>query len=96
MIDVGTQNVVSLCVEMGIPRLVFCSTSEVTLTPYLGGIYAVIINQTEYKALPPSRGKEWHLLIPGYPASKLRAEEVILAANNTLLANGEFYLHENI
>jgi hypothetical protein len=79
---------------MGIPRLVFCSTSEVTLTPYLGGIFAVIINQTEYKALPPSRDKEQKLLLPGYPASKLRAEKVILAANNTLLANGEIYLRE--
>ncbi|GFG32093.1 hypothetical protein Cfor_06863 [Coptotermes formosanus] len=89
----GTRNVVSLCVEMGIPRLVFCSTSEVTLTPYLGGIFAVIINQTEYKALPPSRDKEQKLLLPGYPASKLRAEKVILAANNTLLANGRGRLH---
>jgi nucleoside-diphosphate-sugar epimerase len=77
---------------MGVPRLVFCSTSEVTLTPYLGGIYAVIINQTEHKALPPSRGQERQLLLPGYPASKLRAENIVLAANNTLLANGEFYL----
>lgn len=80
----------SLCVEMGIARLVFCSTSEVTLTPYLGGIYAVIINQTEYKALPPSCDKERKLLLPGYPASKLRAEKIVLAANNTLLADGKF------
>jgi hypothetical protein len=89
----GTQNVVSLCVEMGISRLVFCSTSEVTLTPYLGGIYTLIINQTECKALPPSCDYERQLLLPGYPASKLRAEKLVLAANDRPLANGEFRSH---
>jgi 3beta-hydroxy-delta5-steroid dehydrogenase / steroid delta-isomerase len=86
----GTKNVVSLCVEMGIPRLVFCSTSEVTLTPYLGGIYALIINQTECKALVPSCDNELQLLMPEYPASKLRAEKLVLAANGTPLTDGEF------
>jgi 3beta-hydroxy-delta5-steroid dehydrogenase / steroid delta-isomerase len=75
---------------MGIPRLVFCSTSEVTLTPYLGGIYALIVNQTECKALAPSCGNERQLLMPGYPASKLRAEKLVLAANGTPFADGEF------
>jgi nucleoside-diphosphate-sugar epimerase len=89
----GTQNVVSLCVEMDIPRLVFCSTSEVTLTPYLGGIYALIINQTECKALPPSCDNERRLLLPGYPASKLRAERLVLAANDRPLAGGQFWSH---
>jgi hypothetical protein len=76
---------------MGIPRLVFCSTSEVTLTPYLGGIYALIINQTECKALPPNCDNERQLLLPGYPASKLRAEKLVLAANDRPLADGEFW-----
>lgn len=89
----GAQNVVSLCVEMGIPRLVFCSTSEVTLTPHLGGIYALIINQTECKALPPSCDNEQQLLLPGYAASKLRAEKLVLAANDTPLADGRGRLH---
>jgi nucleoside-diphosphate-sugar epimerase len=89
----GTQNVVSLCVEMGIPRLVFCSTSEVTLSPYLGGIHSLIINQTECKALPPSCDKERQLLLPGYPASKLRAENLVLAANGRPLADGKIWLH---
>ncbi|XP_023718357.1 3 beta-hydroxysteroid dehydrogenase/Delta 5--_4-isomerase type 2 isoform X2 [Cryptotermes secundus] len=89
----GTQNVVSLCVEMGIPRLVFCSTSEVTLTPYLGGIYTLIFNQTECKALPPSCDYERQLLLPGYPASKLRAEKLVLAANGRPLADGRGRLH---
>jgi 3beta-hydroxy-delta5-steroid dehydrogenase / steroid delta-isomerase len=82
--------VVSLCVEMGVPRLVFCSTSEVTLTPYMGGIHAVIFNQTESKALPPSCDQEQKLLLPGYPASKLCAEKLVLAANGSPLANGKF------
>jgi nucleoside-diphosphate-sugar epimerase len=75
---------------MGVPRLVFCSTSEVTLTPYLGGIYAFIFNQTENKAVAPSSETGRELLLPGYPASKLRAEKLVLAANGTSLADGEF------
>jgi hypothetical protein len=60
----------------------------------MGGIYALIINQTENKALPPSCDREQKLVLNGYPASKLRAEKLVLAANDRPLANGEFWPHK--
>ncbi|XP_069703833.1 3 beta-hydroxysteroid dehydrogenase/Delta 5--_4-isomerase type 1 isoform X2 [Periplaneta americana] len=90
----GTRNVVSLCVEMGVARLVFCSTSEVTLTPYLGGMFSLVLNQTERRAQPPNledtgRGR----LLSEYAASKLRSEKIVLEANGTPLAGGGGHLY---
>ena len=80
---------VSLCIETCVPRLVFTSTSEVTLTPYLGSMYSIIVNQTERKAKPAVDESGKGLLIPGYPASKLRAEKIVLSANGTSFSDGE-------
>jgi hypothetical protein len=60
----------------------------------MGGIHAVIINQTESKALPPSCDKGQKLLLPGYSASKLHAEKIVLAVNGRPLANGKFWPHK--
>ncbi|XP_059613602.1 3 beta-hydroxysteroid dehydrogenase/Delta 5--_4-isomerase type 4 [Phlebotomus argentipes] len=79
----GTRNVVKLCVKHRVPRLVFTSTSAVTLVPYMGSTFAVILNQTEGKARVPEDEREF--IIPGYLASKLRAENVVLEANGTPL-----------
>uniref|UniRef100_A0A1B0CKA8 Putative 3 beta-hydroxysteroid dehydrogenase/delta 5--4-isomerase type 1 zootermopsis nevadensis n=1 Tax=Lutzomyia longipalpis TaxID=7200 RepID=A0A1B0CKA8_LUTLO len=86
----GTRNVVNLCVKYRVPRLVFTSTSAVTLVPYMGSTFAVILNQTEGKARVPDDESEF--IIPGYIASKLRAEKIVLDANETPLrdSNGKF------
>lgn len=92
----GTQVIVDLCRQHNVPRLVFSSTANVALRPYLGrATFAAIINQTESKALTPTMAAAdgdsscaGGFLIPGYPASKLRAEELVLQANGTPLANG--------
>ncbi|PSN41461.1 3 beta-hydroxysteroid dehydrogenase/Delta 5--_4-isomerase type 3 [Blattella germanica] len=86
----GTQNVISLCLEFRVPRLVFSSTTEVTLTPYFGSIYSLVVNQTEKRALPPKTDNS--LLLPGYPASKLRAERFVLDANGTPFPQGNGFL----
>ncbi|XP_066995623.2 3 beta-hydroxysteroid dehydrogenase/Delta 5--_4-isomerase type 1 isoform X2 [Anabrus simplex] len=85
----GTQVVISLCVEQSVSRLVFCSSIEVTLTPYLRGTFSVIVNQTESKALPPD---DDFLVIPGYAVSKLRAERLVLAADGRRHVNGTGHL----
>uniref|UniRef100_A0A1B0CYW6 3-beta hydroxysteroid dehydrogenase/isomerase domain-containing protein n=1 Tax=Phlebotomus papatasi TaxID=29031 RepID=A0A1B0CYW6_PHLPP len=79
----GTRNIVNLCVKHRVPRLIFTSTSSVTLVPYMGSTIAVILNQTEGKARVPDDESEF--LIPGYTASKLRAEKIVLEANGTPL-----------
>lgn len=55
----------------------------------MGSTIAVILNQTEGKARVPDDESEF--LIPGYTASKLRAEKIVLEANGTPLrdSNGE-------
>ncbi|XP_046401480.1 3 beta-hydroxysteroid dehydrogenase/Delta 5--_4-isomerase type 1 [Ischnura elegans] len=95
-----TRNVVSLCIEEGIDKLVFCSTAEVTLVPYFGSNISVVVFKTEAKALPPklsgeiakstpsSISKDKGLITPGYPYSKLRAETIVLEANGSPLRNG--------
>lgn len=85
---IGTQNVIDLCRRHGVGRLVFTSTAAVALQPYMGRTtFALVINQSESKVLPPA--SDAGFLVPGYPASKLRAEELVLAANGTPLADGK-------
>lgn len=72
---------------MDIPNLVFTSTTEITLVPYLQrSFFAVIVNQTEHKALTPEDAS--CLLLPGYPTSKLEAEHLVLQANGSFLSSG--------
>lgn len=83
----GTKVVINLCIKYNIPRLVYTSTSAVTLMPYMGrATFSVIINQTESKAKTPSTDNGF--LIPGYPSSKLRAEKIVLNSYGATLANG--------
>lgn len=97
---VATRNVVSLCIEEGIGRLVFCSTAEVTMSPYCGSNLSIIVYQTETKALPPNLSgdplssspscisKDKGLIMSGYAYSKLRAEKIVLEANDSPFKNG--------
>jgi 3beta-hydroxy-delta5-steroid dehydrogenase / steroid delta-isomerase len=82
----GTKNIIDLCIKYNVDRLVYTSTSYVTLKPFCGKfIFDVVVNQTENKAKPPESEK---LLIPGYPVSKLKAEKLVLQSNGTILSNG--------
>lgn len=84
----GTANVIDLCVKYNISRLIFTSTSAVTLIPYMGrATFAIIVNQVESKAKTPTL--DTGFLIPGYPASKLRGEKLVLGAHGKTLENGE-------
>lgn len=84
----GTQCIIDLCRRHSVGRLVFTSTAAVTLQPYLGrATFALVINQTESKATTPADDVDG-FLVPGYPASKLRAEKLVLQANGTALNNG--------
>lgn len=53
----------------------------------MGSTMAIIVNQTEPKAKTPAVDSAF--LIPGYPASKLRAEKLVSMADGTMLANGK-------
>lgn len=76
-----------MCLANNVGKLVFTSTSAVTLIPYMGSTMAVIVNQTEAKAKTPALDSAF--LIPGYPASKLRAEKLVSNANGNMLQNGK-------
>ncbi|KAK3916356.1 3 beta-hydroxysteroid dehydrogenase/Delta 5--4-isomerase [Frankliniella fusca] len=87
----ATEAVVALCRRAGVPRLVFSSSVEVVLVPYLRnalgtalGSYSVIVNQTEARAQPPADPDD----LQPFAASKLRAERVVLAANGSPLDDG--------
>ena len=63
----------------------FFSTHSV---PYMGkGTFTVIVNQTENKAKTASCDSQF--FIPGFPASKLRAEKLVLSSYGRVLSNGE-------
>ncbi|KAE8745200.1 hypothetical protein FOCC_FOCC008091 [Frankliniella occidentalis] len=87
----ATEAVVSLCRRANVPRLVSTSSVEVVFVPYLRnalgtalGSYSVIVNQTEARAVPPEDPSD----LEPFPASKLRAERIVLAANGSALDNG--------
>uniref|UniRef100_A0A182T2L9 3-beta hydroxysteroid dehydrogenase/isomerase domain-containing protein n=1 Tax=Anopheles maculatus TaxID=74869 RepID=A0A182T2L9_9DIPT len=83
----GTARVIELCRRYSVPRLVFTSDCLIHMTPYLGKAnFTIICNQTEPKTKVPAKDSEFQ--IPGYPASKWRAECLAIEANDTLLANG--------
>lgn len=89
--NTGTKNVIQLCVEMGVSRLVFTSTTEVTLVPFFQpALFAAVVNQTEAKArCPTDRSK---LIFSKYAESKLQAEELVLAAHGTILKSGHYLI----
>lgn len=51
------------------------------------GTFTVIVNQTENKAKTASVDSQF--FIPGFPASKLRAEKLVLSSYGRRLNNGE-------
>lgn len=51
------------------------------------GTFAIIVNQTESKAKTPSTDNGF--LFPGFPASKLRAEKMVLSSDGQELSNGK-------
>jgi hypothetical protein len=56
--------------------------------PYMGkGTFSIIVNQTESKAKTPTTDSQF--LIPGFPASKLRAEKMVLSSYGLKLSNGK-------
>lgn len=82
----GTQNIINLCIKYNVPRLVFTSTSAVTLTPYMGrGTFTFIVNQTESKAKIPE--VDAGFIVRGYAPSKYHAEQLVLASAGALLSN---------
>ncbi|XP_049290446.1 3 beta-hydroxysteroid dehydrogenase/Delta 5--_4-isomerase [Anopheles funestus] len=84
----GTARVIELCRKYSVPRFVFASDCLIHMTPYLGKAnFTIICNQTEPKTKVPTKDSEFQ--IPGYAASKWRAECFAIEANDTLLANGE-------
>ncbi|XP_053676118.1 3 beta-hydroxysteroid dehydrogenase/Delta 5--_4-isomerase [Anopheles nili] len=84
----GTARVIELCRRYAVSRLVFASDCLIHMTPYLGKAnFTIICNQTEPKTKVPAKDGEFQ--IPGYAASKWRAECLVIEANDTDLANGE-------
>ncbi|CAI9733122.1 beta-hydroxysteroid dehydrogenase Delta 5-- [Octopus vulgaris] len=73
----GTENVIHACIEMSVPRLIFCSTVDVVVGD------KNIVDGTEDTAITPS-----HFLFPGYPQTKHEAEDLVCRANGSHLANG--------
>ncbi|XP_023246176.1 3 beta-hydroxysteroid dehydrogenase/Delta 5--_4-isomerase type 1 [Copidosoma floridanum] len=83
----ASENVVRLCVQERARLLVHCSTTEVTLQPASRfGVTASVIYKTESKLEAPEDGAR--LMFGEYAASKLRAERIVLKANNTPLSDG--------
>ncbi|EAT48210.1 AAEL000733-PA [Aedes aegypti] len=83
----GTQMVIDLCRKYNVPRLVFTSDCLIHMTPYMGRAnFTIVCNQTEPKTKVPAKESEFQ--IPGYASSKFRAENLVLAANDTPTANG--------
>lgn len=83
----GTKIIVNLCIKHNVPRLIYTSSADVTLTPYLGkATFAVVVNQTESKAKTPV--VDAGFIVPGYSSTKLRAEKIVLGAHGTNLSNG--------
>jgi hypothetical protein len=66
----------------------FASFANGCRVPYMGkGTFSIIVNQTESKAKTPSTDSQF--LIPGFPASKLRAEKMVLSSYGLKLSNGK-------
>ncbi|XP_024941880.1 3 beta-hydroxysteroid dehydrogenase/Delta 5--_4-isomerase type 1 isoform X4 [Cephus cinctus] len=83
----ATENLINLCLEESVPRIVHCSSSEVTLQSYIkGGIVALVIYSQESKMKIPN--DENRLIFGEYAASKLRAEKLILDADGSNMKNG--------
>ncbi|XP_023287479.1 3 beta-hydroxysteroid dehydrogenase/Delta 5--_4-isomerase type 4 [Orussus abietinus] len=83
----ATENLIKLCLEEDVERLIYCSTTEVTLQPYFkGGIVAFVIYGQESRLNTTDEGQ---LIFGEYAASKLKAEELVLSFNGTNLKSGQ-------
>ncbi|XP_055845933.1 3 beta-hydroxysteroid dehydrogenase/Delta 5--_4-isomerase type 3 isoform X2 [Episyrphus balteatus] len=91
----GTRSVIDMCIKHNVIRLVYTSCASVCLIPFKGySTFSIIINQTESKALTPVHDLnkspiefDKGFLIPGYSASKLRAEKIVLNSSGATLSN---------
>ncbi|KAL7048012.1 hypothetical protein ACKWTF_003177 [Chironomus riparius] len=87
----GTRTIIDLCIRHNVPNLIYTSTALVSFATYMGqGSFSIIINQTENKAKTPATDSQF--IIPGFPATKLRAEKMVLSSYGRKLANGEDHL----
>ncbi|KAL1140994.1 hypothetical protein AAG570_000920 [Ranatra chinensis] len=88
----GTRNIVKLCLKYEIRTLIYTSSAEACIKPYFrSGFFSLIINQTESKALPPNNSSQF--VFGSYAESKLKAEILVLAADNTPFSSGRGNLH---
>ena len=84
-----------MCVKHNVQRLIYTSCASVAFTHFKGhSTFSVVINQTETSASTPVHDPNRPLndfdksfLIPGYSSSKLRAENMVLNTNETLIEN---------
>lgn len=74
----GTKNVISACIQNSVPRLIFCSTTDVMY----GGEH--IFYGMESTTIMPKK-----FPIGIYAETKAEAEELVLKANKQPLANGK-------
>ncbi|KAH8302313.1 hypothetical protein KR044_005029 [Drosophila immigrans] len=95
----GTRNVVDLCIQNNVKRLVYSSCTSVNFLPFKGrSTFSAVINSTESKTDTPAldSSKLWEqdkeFLIAGYASSKLRAENIVLNSNGAPLLNQLDYL----
>ncbi|GFY43435.1 hypothetical protein TNIN_467512 [Trichonephila inaurata madagascariensis] len=74
----GTKTVIDACIQHNIPRLVFCSTTDVTC-----GTEHIFYGTESTTPIPST------FMIGMYGQTKCKAEKLVLAANGQLLANGD-------
>jgi nucleoside-diphosphate-sugar epimerase len=87
LLSTATENVIQLCIEENVGRLIHCSTTEVTLQScFKAGIVAISIYKQESRIEIPEDGKK--LIFGEYAASKLKAEKIVIQSNGKLLKNG--------
>ena len=77
----GTANIISVCKQENVARLIYCSTVDVVIG------FDDIIDGTEENTAPPTQ-----YLFPGYPESKYKAECLVLRANGTKTKDGNYHM----
>ncbi|GFX53490.1 hypothetical protein TNCV_4652761 [Trichonephila clavipes] len=74
----GTETVIDACIRQNIPRLVFCSTTDVVC-----GTEHIFYGTESTTPIPST------FMIGTYGQTKCKAERLVLKANGQLLANGD-------
>ena len=76
-LPVGTATLLEACLAKRVPRLIYTSTVD------------VVIGEEEIKEGNETLPVPDTFLFPGYPATKLRAEQLVLAANGAAFTTGK-------